>query len=644
MNESINIQGFRNIQKIVPGPFWTMYRAERLQSETWHLLQVLHESVARDIHVVELYKKMRNIKSVLHHDNILTPLEVEQTDTLVFLLYEDFDAHPILPSSEKSARLSAGQAVLSIKQVAEALQFAQIRGIRHGWVTPNVILKSHQNEAVKVFGFGSEPLLADLYDKNPEIAAAVNPYIPPENLGLSTQPKPDDCYALGVTCYQCFTGEMPFTGNTTAALREQKLKSPAPIQGKVDDIPEDVSTVVLSMIHPKPKFRATYSALLNVVHPEGETDDPINYSVGNHSGLTRVKELVTDINPLNKGTVDKSKKRTVISMAIVAALILFVSIFVIIRLTTDEEERLQQIYNEYLAEQQYEELNESSTYTWDSNETESDSVVENAERNSLLTPTLENDDTALENTMLEDDADEKIIKTVPETTNVPISVFATADDSRADIYVDGQLLGQSDADGNFLLHELLVNKTYRLAVVKNSFQRWEKSVYIKDDKPIKVDLTPNDVSIAEFTFKAVSFADKIRLNSENVARNLPCKVEMPSGPLTVTYMDSRSGFTWSTRLDLKENDPDILISAETVGSGEIVVVLENPIEYGYAFVTLNDNDSQYATPFKTSVPVGWHRIRVFRDSYTISPADTSVFVQPGDKLNLRCKVLKLSDI
>lgn len=646
MDDSIKIDGFQKIEKIVDGSYWRLFRAERIKSGTWHVLQVLDESSSKDAELVALFKKMREMKHVLHHDAILTPVDYDETSRYKFLLYEDFEATSLKAEIDSQNLPCEEQAKSVIRQIAEALQFAQIRGVRHGWVLPEVILRSSTDNAVKMIGFGSEGIFTHLYDKKPDIASLLNPYIPPEQLGQAEPPLPDDCYALGVLFYYVLSGEIPYEGASVAEIKQQKMAA-LPVNKLNEKTSPLIVELVTSLVDPKPFRRATYSSLLSELNPQEDTDIVLDQPPSEHeNGFSKVRDLVSDINPLNKNKLSGQAKAAYISALVVFILVLFLGVFIVARLSLNEKNRMQHIYDEYLAEQRYEKMNESSSSDWEQTEPvsplEDDLITNDHERNSPPADTLES---ALETRLdqpevVPDPSEIEENSDVALKTDLVISVSAESKNVTAEIFVDGQRYGYSNTEGMCTISDLLVNKTYRIRVVRDDWQVWERSVSIKDgENYLDIELQPHVAELPSFTFLAVPFADQIKVNDEIVARNLPCTIKAPPGKLNVTYIDSKAEFSWRTSFDLNENESTLSVSAEQVGKGDIVIVLNDPIQYGYAFVKVDDQEEPQTTPFRASLNAGWHHVQIFRENYTISPADTSIFVRPGVKLNIRCTVL-----
>mgnify|MGYP006281297555 CR=1 FL=1 len=646
MSDSIKIQGFRDTKRVVAGPYWTLYEAVRIHSGTRHLLQVLDAAVAENSRLISLLRGSLNLTTILRHEHILAPVAFDETDDHKFLIYNYFNGQSLRSLLDARIPLVERRVTTIIQQMASALQFAQIRGVRHGWLMPESVLISKFDDEVKILGFGSDQLFAHLYDKDPDIAAAVNPYIPPEHLALATQPVPNDCYALGVLFYQLLLGMLPFHKEKVAELKKEKLSfinPPAELNPKIS---LEISDLALALIDPKPQRRAGYSTILDMLSPQRDTIVPLDRPpVETESGLSKVRDLVSSVNPVSKNLVGSKKRIAYTTILGLLFLLLILSAGILTQLSSSEERRLQQLYDEFVTEERYEQHPQANAAVPDELENQVvdsvDIVKKNNERIQQQSASIES---AERPPVTEPPAPEPTPEESERAAAVPaeLSLVVTTPSGRvaADVYIDGKRRGESDADDAFVVQELLVNKTYAVRVVKDGYQTWEKRVYVDEtQKNLTVELKPDTPSGATFTFSAVAFADKIQFKHENVARNLPCTIELPFGTADVTYIDATSGFSWDTSFDLNEETKTLSVPAEQVGAGTLSIVLENPIEYGYAFVKINRQSEQHTTPFRTTVPVGWHQIQIFRQEYQLSPADTSVFVRPNAEVNIRCKVL-----
>ena len=140
-----------------------------------------------------------------------------------------------------------------------------------------------------------------------------------------------------------------------------------------------------------------------------------------------------------------------------------------------------------------------------------------------------------------------------------------------------------------------------------------------------------------YRFEEVDFADRLTVNGALTSYALPAEVELEPGRHRLAYFDTRSTFSWETEIDLgPDRTEPVVFTAAQIGYGELSVVLANAAQFGYAFVTLDqDPGSRSTTPYRKRLTVGRHRIRIERPGYITQPADTVVVVP----LNTRVSVM-----
>ncbi|MBN1560718.1 protein kinase [candidate division KSB1 bacterium] len=636
----MKIPGYKSHRLIVSGPFWTLFEALHVESETRHLVQVMDESVSQDRELVALLYEMFRSASSLQHDAILLPRAFEETAEGHFLVYDFFNGRSLQSLLDAHVPLVERRVLTIVRQIAEALQYAQIRGIRHGWLSPQVVLLAKFQDDVKVLGFGSDVILASLYDKRQDVALSVNPYMPPESLALATQPMPDDSYALGVLLYQLLLGKLPFSQKKIVDLKQEKRSTILPPNRENPKISHAVSDITLSLLDPRPQSRVGLNSLLNILSPPETSDVPSHSAPAQQeAGLSRVRGFFDFMNPLSKNLVG-SKKRTAYTAVVgMLFLVLLLSIILFTHLSSRDERRFQRTYDEFVVEQYV--APEETTTTKEEMNQQVDSVT-TMRADERLSEQIE---TAA---VVPEEEGPDAIKTAPrqeqeaavlQYVDLLLAVKAGSHDGMADVFVNGRHRGQSGADGLLTIDKLVADQTYTLRVEKEGFETWQQRIQMANEKKsLNIELTPV-AKLGTFTFEKVPFADKIRLGEESLARNLPSTLQLPFGAIGVTFIDSKADFAWSTIVELRENNQRISLSTDNVGSGEVAVALDNASRFGYAFVTIDQESEQYATPLRKSLPVGWHRIRISRAEFKLSPADTLIFIRPDQKINIRCKVL-----
>lgn len=141
--------------------------------------------------------------------------------------------------------LGVTEAARVVQQIAEVLREAHDLGVVHRDIKPhNVFLTETGYDAfVKVLDFGvAKHVQVDEATVVTETGALVGTpfYMSPEQLLRAREPaRGSDRWALGVVAYQCVTGELPFRGETVAALGASLSKGHfVAASERRDDLPE----------------------------------------------------------------------------------------------------------------------------------------------------------------------------------------------------------------------------------------------------------------------------------------------------------------------------------------------------------------------------------------------------------------------
>lgn len=193
-----------------PGSFAVAYKVFHTYTEDFQVMKVairdnysLFERVQQEFKA--LYQVLRN-----PHPHIVTarwPGELHEYDNTPFLIFEYVEGKD-LEECLASEDLSIEQSLKILRETASGLAHLHGNGIYHQDVKPSNLLITEQG--VKIIDFNVSVTTAD----ESAITAGTRRYLPPD-----FKPSPDlshaeridrDLYALGITAYECITGQYPF--------------------------------------------------------------------------------------------------------------------------------------------------------------------------------------------------------------------------------------------------------------------------------------------------------------------------------------------------------------------------------------------------------------------------------------------------
>ena len=165
----------------------------------------------------------------------------DETPYIIFEYVEGLDIGELLASKS----LSIEDAITIVQQAAEGLSHLHKHGVYHQDIKPSNLLWT--GRGVKIIDFN----VAVSSQDESSAGGGTRRYIPPDidpTLELTTQEKIDrDLYVLGITFYECVTGQYPFDEPTPPRGREPR--DPHEISG-CEDLSKEFVHLLLESIAP----------------------------------------------------------------------------------------------------------------------------------------------------------------------------------------------------------------------------------------------------------------------------------------------------------------------------------------------------------------------------------------------------------
>jgi len=256
------------------GGMATVYLARDLRHDRMVALKVLHQELAAALGVERFLREIR-ITSRLQHPHILGLIESGSFPSgeagipeRPYYVMPYVEGESLRDRLARERQLSLDDALLIVRQVADALGCAHSEGIVHRDVKPENILLSRGHAVVADFGIaravdtaGGTKLTAT------GMAIGTPSYMSPEqSLGQAVDAR-TDIYALGCVLYEMLVGEPPYTGPTTQAIIARRLSEPLPSLRVVrDGVPAAVELAVHKALSRAPADRfATTDAFVRAL-------------------------------------------------------------------------------------------------------------------------------------------------------------------------------------------------------------------------------------------------------------------------------------------------------------------------------------------------------------------------------------------
>ncbi len=242
---------YRLVRLLGQGGFAEVYLGQHVRFKQQAAIKVLHTHLSDQ--EVEHFQREAETIAQLSHPSIVRVFDFDVQDGVPFLVMDYAPNGSLRQRYPRGNAVPLSQIISSVKQVADALQYAHEQKFIHRDVKPENMLLGRREE-VLLSDFGIATIAHNSGSLSTKEAIGTLAYMAPEQIEGHPRAASDQ-YALACVVYEWLCGARPFEGSPTEVMVQQLSMPPPPLHEKVTAVPLDVEQVVLRALAKDPKER-----------------------------------------------------------------------------------------------------------------------------------------------------------------------------------------------------------------------------------------------------------------------------------------------------------------------------------------------------------------------------------------------------
>jgi TolB-like protein/tetratricopeptide (TPR) repeat protein/tRNA A-37 threonylcarbamoyl transferase component Bud32 len=222
-----------------------VFQARDPKHERWVAIKVLRPELAQALGPERFLREIK-VAAGLTHPNILPLYDSGEAGGFLYYVMPYVEGESLRHRLVARTRLPVEEAVAIAREVADALHFANQRGVVHRDIKPENILFQSGHALVSDFGIARAVSAAGGTRVTAVgIAVGTPEYMSPEQAaGEDDVDGRSDVYSLGCVLFEMLTGQPPFGGTTPQKVLARQRGDAAPGLGDLGPVPETVAQAV----------------------------------------------------------------------------------------------------------------------------------------------------------------------------------------------------------------------------------------------------------------------------------------------------------------------------------------------------------------------------------------------------------------
>ncbi len=244
---------YRLVSLLGQGGYAEVYLGQHVRLNQQAAIKVLHTHLTEQ--EAEHFQQEAQTIATLVHPGIVRVFDYDVQDGVPFLVIDYAPNGTLRHRYPKGSLVPLPIILSSVKQIADALQYAHEQKFIHRDIKPeNMLLGRRQEVLLSDFGIATIAHSTSSLNVSAEGTSGTLAYMAPEQIEGHPRPASDQ-YALAVVVYEWLCGERPFEGSVSELMAQHLSMPPPPLHERVPAIPPEVEQVVLRALAKDPKTR-----------------------------------------------------------------------------------------------------------------------------------------------------------------------------------------------------------------------------------------------------------------------------------------------------------------------------------------------------------------------------------------------------